>query len=706
MPNPSDEVKAKLDIVEVIREYIPLKAAGLNFRANCPFHREKTPSFMVSPEKQIWHCFGCGKGGDAFSFVMEMEGLSFIEALRLLAKKAGVVLKKADPALTSKRNVLLDLVELAAKFYHKILLDSPSAAAARAYLKDRALSEGTIEAWQIGYSPQAWETLINFLKSRGYGENEIFLAGLAVKRSEIGVGDGQTNKKYSGFYDRFRGRIMFPLSDVAGNLVGFSARILPAPAGTPRNEMEEKMGKYINTPATMIYDKSKILFGMDKAKMSIKAEDAAILVEGQMDVITAHQSGFKNVVASSGTALTGGDKDRISKDLKEQVFVLKRYTNNLYLCFDMDKAGEMASERGIAQAMQAEMNIKVIELPEGKDLDEFIKKNPSGWPQAVMAAKPMMRYFFDKIFARFDKQEYEGQRQIIKKLLPLISKFGSKIEQDFWLKRLGQEIDAKENYLREKLEEITAGNQAISGKKTVPIDQKKPPLDLKSSREEKLSELLLALALRFPSHLEYVMAHSSPDDFVGFLPINPPPLTYSDKSEIAINKIRPNHETGREQAGIDFKTFYKNLIIYYNKLIDSWSQEGGNFDLSINYHDLRNWFNDPENFTADIQNDHETKNKESYGRASLLDRLVLLADKEFYNYTEEQAKVEIISLVAYLRISSLTRERQRIIKQIALTEKETVNSEEKTERLTKLMEEYKAINEEIKLLNPNVQEII
>ena len=272
MLNPSDEIKSKLDIVDVIREYIQLKAAGLNFRANCPFHREKTPSFMVSPEKQIWHCFGCGKGGDVISFVMEIEGLSFIEALRMLAKKAGVVLKKSDPVLASKRNTLLDILELSAKYYHKVLTDSQAAETARQYLRDRALTDDTIEKWQIGYSPDTWDSLTNFLKSRGFGENEIFLSGLSVKK-----------EKAPGFYDRFRGRIMFPINDINGNVVGFTARV------RKEKEEEEKMGKYINTPATMIYDKSKILFGLDKAKMSIKAEDAVILVEGQMDAITAEQ---------------------------------------------------------------------------------------------------------------------------------------------------------------------------------------------------------------------------------------------------------------------------------------------------------------------------------------------------------------------------------------------------------------------------------
>ena len=635
MQNPSDEIKSKLDIVDVIREYIQLKAAGLNFRANCPFHREKTPSFMVSPEKQIWHCFGCGKGGDVFSFVMEIEGLSFVETLRLLAKKAGVVLKKADPALTSKRNTLLDILELSSKYYHKVLTDSPAAETARAYLRERALTDETIEKWQIGYSPDTWDSLTNFLKIRGFGENEIFLAGLSVKK-----------EKTPGFYDRFRGRIMFPIHDINGNVAGFTARV------RQEKEAEEKMGKYINTPQTMIYDKSKILFGLDKAKMAVKAEDAAILVEGQMDAIMAHQNGFNNVIASSGTALT-----------VEQVNLIKRYSNNLFLSFDMDKAGDLAAERGIAQAQAAEMNIKVIEIEGAKDPDECIKNNPEAWRQAVKNAKPMMQYYFDKTFAKLNLKDYEGQNQAEKILLPVIAKFGSKTEQDFWLKKLSQAVDANENSLREKLKEIikkqSQTNVQIKSSSVEPkeISQAKP------SREQMLSELLLALVIRFPSNLEYVINHIGPDDL----------------------------------AGESNQLLYKNLIIYYNKLIDFWTREGGNFELAINYLNLKEWLSNTENFIqdSDVKPDSQPDN---YKCLSLLDRLVLLADKDFYDYSEEKVKAEIIKIMATLRVNYLNNRRREIAKLIATLEKENLSSQEKNEKLKNLMEEFKALTEEINLI--------
>lgn len=635
MLNPSDEIKSKLDIVDVIREYIQLKAAGLNFRANCPFHREKTPSFMVSPEKQIWHCFGCGKGGDVISFVMEIEGLSFIETLRLLAKKAGVALKKSDPVLASKRNTLLDILELSAKYYHKVLTDSQAAETARQYLRDRALTDDTIEKWQIGYSPDTWDSLTNFLKSRGFGENEIFLSGLSVKK-----------EKAPGFYDRFRGRIMFPINDINGNVVGFTARV------RKEKEEEEKMGKYINTPATMIYDKSKILFGLDKAKMSIKAEDAVILVEGQMDAITAEQNGFNNLVATSGTALTA-----------EQVSLIKRYSNNLFLSFDMDKAGDLAAERGIAQAMQAEMNIKVIELPEGKDPDECIKNSPDIWRQAVKNAKPMMQYYFDKTFAKLNLRDYEGQHQAEKILLPVISKFGSKTEQDFWLKKLSHEINANENSLREKLKKIV-DKQKQNNSSLKSHEEPGELNQLKPSREQMLSELLLALAIRFPAHLEYIINNIGPEDLSGEL-----------------NKL-----------------LYKNLIIYYNKLIDLWTQEGGSFELAINYLSLKEWLSNPENFSQDNEVKKLDSQPDNYKCLNLLDRLVLLADKDFYDYNEEQTRTEIINIMSALKISYLNNRRREITKTIAALEKENISLEEKNEKLKNLLEEHKALTEEINLI--------
>ncbi|MEK7557675.1 MAG: DNA primase [Patescibacteria group bacterium] len=625
--NSSDEIKSKLDIVEVIREYIQLKAVGINFRACCPFHHEKSPSFTVSPEKQIWHCFGCQKGGDVFSFVMEMEGISFVEALRMLASKAGVILKKADPVITSQRNRLLDVSELASKYFHKVLLDSSIAESARQYLKDRGLTEDTINNWSIGYSPDGWENLVNFLKERGFNENEIFLAGLSIKK-----------ERSAGFIDRFRGRIMFPLSNVNGNVVGFSARVMPS------KEATEKLGKYVNTPQTMIYDKSKILFGLDKAKMDIKKEDAAVLVEGQMDAITAHQAGFANVIASSGTALTA-----------DQVAIIKRYSSNLFLAFDMDKAGDLAAERGIAQAMQAEMNIKVIKIPLGKDPDEFIKNNADEWPNVIAAAKPMMQYYFDKTFVKFDSSQYNDKSHAIKILFPVIAKLGSKIEQDYWIKQLSQitnitEAVLKENFieLEKKIKNIVpaiVNNRSIADSKFV-----------KQNREEMLSELLLALIIKHSSQIEYVVNRVRPDEIVG-----------------EINQ-----------------TIYKNLIIYYNKIIELQTEQTETLADEIDCRDFSDWM---------IKQCEESNQAQLVECVSRLNKLVILADKDFYEYGVEQIKAEIINIINVLKKSYLSNRLKEITKLISQVEKTGENFSNREGELKSLMEEFQLLTEEIEGLS-------
>ena len=625
MNQPSDEIKSKLDIVDVIREYIQLKPAGINFRAVCPFHNEKTPSFMVSPEKQIWHCFGCGKGGDIFSFVMEMEGLSFVEALRLLAPKAGVKLTRQDPKLTSQRNRLLDIMDFSAKYYNKILLDNKQAEQARKYLAERGLAEETIEEWQIGYSPDSWDDIINFLKSKGYNDNEIFLAGMSVKKEGTGR-----------FYNRFRGRIMFPIRDVNGNTTAFSARV------SPEKEADEKMGKYINSPQTMVYDKSKILFGLDMAKQAIKKEEAAVIVEGQMDVITARQNGFENVIASSGTALTA-----------DQVLLLKRYSPNLIIAFDMDKAGELAAERGIAQAMRQEMNIKVVELSQGKDPDEFIKKDPKAWEEAVKSAKPMMQYYFDKTLAVMNLEDVDNKRRAIKVLLPVIAKLGNKIERDFWLKKLSQKVDVEPRFLYEAMDnakqrQVSPARKPADSNLNSATEAVRP----KISREEMLSELLLALMLKFSPHIEY-----------------------------AINRLNPDHiESSAIQA------IYRNLIIYYNKNIDKWTQEGQASSFEIDYRGFKDWIE--QNFSPDQINNNDNENQ-----LALLDKLALLADKDFYNYNQEQAKDEIIKIIAILKKGFLLKSLKEIAKLIAKTE-----GEKDTEKLNGLMEEFKSLTEEIEEL--------
>lgn len=624
----SEEIKSKLDIVDIIREYIPLKPAGINFRALCPFHREKTPSFMVSPDKQIWHCFGCSRGGDIFSFVMEIEGVNFVESLRTLASKAGVTLKRQDPKLTSKRNRLLDIMEIAANYYHKVLFDNKQAGKIREYLTKRSLTEETIEEWQIGYSPDSWDDLINLLKGKGFSENEVFLAGLSSKK------EGS-----SRFYNRFRDRIMFPIFDTNGAIVAFSARVNPAyaeaSAGKPENENGFKMGKYINSPATMIYDKSRVLFGLDKAKMNIRNNDLAIIVEGQMDVITAQQNGFKNVVAISGTALT-----------VEQIGLLKRYTNNITLAFDADVAGQIAADRGIREAMRAEMNIKVIVMPGYKDPDEYIRDNPDEWRKAVQSAKSIMQYYFDRIFPSLNLDKVEDKRQATKEILPILAKLGDKIEQDFWLRKLSEKIDVEENLLREILyDKYAKERQTRQGTSNAPEISSRP----RRSREEMLSELLLALIIKFPNLIGYAINHIQVDQIIS----------------------------------LDNKLIYKSLIIYYNNVIDSLASQSEIItDREINYKEFRHWLAS-QNLPSEGTNDNV--------QLALLDKLVLLADRDFYDMDIEQAKGEVSKVIITLKKYYLIHRMKEVEKIIAQSEKE--GDEEKVHEL---MGELKMLSDEIR----------
>ncbi|MDD5032423.1 MAG: DNA primase [Patescibacteria group bacterium] len=613
-----EEIKSRLDIVEIIREYIPLKPAGINFRALCPFHREKSPSFIVSPEKQIWHCFGCGRGGDVFSFLMEIEGLGFAEVLRNLAPRAGVTLKKQDPKLTSQRNRLLDIMETAVNYYRKAL-ERDEAGSIRKYLTGRGLKEETVESWQIGYSPDSWDDLLNLLRGKGYTENEIFLAGLSTKK------DNSVR-----FYNRFRDRIMFPIFDISGAAVAFSARVRPDKEG------EEKMGKYINSPATMIYDKSRILFGLDKAKMAIKSEDLAIIVEGQMDAITAHQNNFKNVVASSGTALTA-----------EQVKLLKRYTNNIALGFDMDQAGQMAADRGVREAMAGEMNIKVILIPSGKDPDECIRNNPEDWTGAVKEAKAIMEYYFNKVFSGLNLEEVGDKRRAAKEILPILSKLGSNIEKDFWLKKLAEKIEVGENLLRETLSKFEKKElkTPIAGK-----PEKEADLKVRQSREEMLSELMLAFGIRFPGLLSYIIDRIQPDQIVG-----------------SANKL-----------------FYKDLIIYYNNVIGSENEPAGEeVSPKVSYDSLKNWLE--EKFSR------PSAGGEGDSQLKLLDRLVLLGDKDFYDLDEEAARGEIIKIIITLKRYYLIYRMKEIEKTIAHCEEEGEG-----EKARGLMEELKIMSDEMR----------
>jgi len=426
--SPVDEIKNKLDVVDVIQGYIRLQKAGQNYKALCPFHSEKAPSFVVSPEKQMWKCFGCGAGGSIFDFVMQMEGVEFGDALRMLAQRAGVELKKIDPKLKTERTRIYEICYLANQFFIKQLAASQAGKNIQKYLTGRGLKTAAIKDWQIGYAPKQWQALLDFLGSRGYSDDEISKAGLAVKK------EGE-NK----YYDRFRDRIIFPIHDLNGLVIGFTARENP-------EQPDSRMGKYINTPNTLVYDKSLAIYGLNKAKLDIKKENLCVLVEGQMDVLMTHQAGFKNVVASSGTALT-----------EKQLRILKRYTENLATAFDMDLAGEVATKRGIDLAIQFGFNTKVINLPGEQDPADCLQKDSLTWPQLVNKATSIIEFYLSNALTKHDSQTIEGKKEIIKILLPVIKKIPNKIEQDHWLQELAQRLKVQEKSLFEEMKKVKTG---------------------------------------------------------------------------------------------------------------------------------------------------------------------------------------------------------------------------------------------------------
>lgn len=473
---PIDEIKSRLDVVEVVGSYIRLKKAGKDYKAFCPFHKEKNPSFYVSPSKQIWHCFSCNAGGDIFSFVEKIEGVEFSDALRTLAKKAGVVLKREDPQLHSQRNILYQICEEATEFFQKELQKNIST---QDYLKDRGLKKETISDFKIGFASDSWDLLYGHLTELGFKEKDIELAGLIVKKEKITAGKRD-------YYDRFRSRIMFPLCDLNGQVLGFTGRIFSAPQGQDLAKGGGEIAKYVNTPETLIYNKSRVIYGLDKAKVDIRKKDNCVIVEGQMDLIMAHQAGTKNTVATSGTALTS-----------EHLEILKRYTENIVFCFDSDTGGENATKRAISMAQQFEFNIKIALLSKGKkDPAEIIKESPEQWEKILEKVKPIMDFYFENTISKYPEHlNVEQKREVAKELLYPIKNLANAIEQSHWIQILASKLKVEEKVLIETLKKIKAretGDEDFIAPKTI-----------KSDRVKDLEERLLGVAIKH-KQLDYL----------------------------------------------------------------------------------------------------------------------------------------------------------------------------------------------------------
>ncbi len=439
--DPIEDIKSRLDVVDTVAEYLQLKPAGSgSFKACCPFHQEKTPSFFVNRPRQSWHCFGCAQGGDVISFVQKMEGMDFPEALELLAQKAGVTLPTFNVATTSERKRLIEVNELASKYFRAQLLQNPHAAHARAYVAKRGLDDLTCDLWRIGYAPDGWNNLTDALRAKGVIDDELIRAGLAIKRdsshhpqTHSSLESHEDGDMGVSVYDRFRNRLMFTICDLHGKVVGFTGRVLDENA---------KEAKYVNTPETLLYKKSHILFGLDKAKGEIKRQDLVVIVEGNMDVITSHQFVVTNVVASSGTALTG-----------EQLNLLKRFTTNLAIAFDADTAGNAATIRGLDLARGMDFNVRVLTLPSdaGKDPDEAIRKDVEIWKKSIGDAASIIDWLYRNAFRGRDATTPAGKQQIAGSLLGEFKRIHHAIERDAWVMRLAKDLDVSEEALRQEL---------------------------------------------------------------------------------------------------------------------------------------------------------------------------------------------------------------------------------------------------------------
>lgn len=413
------EIKSKLPVLDVVGETVALKRAGSAYKGLCPFHAEKTPSFIVSPDRESWRCFGCSEGGDIFTFVMRRDGLDFREALARLADKAGVELSEHSAREDRLRRRLREALEAAVAWYREVLMQTRQAERARAYLAERGLSDATLERFTIGYAPNTWEALTKRLRAKGFTDAELIGAGLASPSTRGGV------------YDRFRGRIIIPIRDASGRAMGLGGRIMPGAEGP----------KYLNSPATPLFDKSRTLYGIDLAKGAIRREKLAVIVEGYTDVMAAHQAGFENVVASLGTALTQG-----------QVELANRYADAVALAYDVDLAGETATQRGLLEELGPVVSkVRVIRIPTGKDPDELIRTDPDGWRRAVADAAELLPYFMQRAAAEVDMRQAQGRSGYTRRMLDLLRRLPDRVEQDSYIPQLAQLAGIDERVLRDDL---------------------------------------------------------------------------------------------------------------------------------------------------------------------------------------------------------------------------------------------------------------
>ncbi len=486
MNSPVDKIKEKLSIVDVISSYLTVEQSGKNYKVKCPFHNEKTPSFYISPDRGTYYCFGCGAKGDIFSFVQHFEGTDFLGALKLLAARAGVPLEHGNYSGESRdeKERLYDIMEEATKFFEIAFAKEP---AARTYLRDRGLADVTIGLFRIGFAPDTWRSVSDHLIKKGYKKEDIETVGLIKSsdkaKSTVG-GSPDSQSEYRGFYDRFRGRILFPISDSSGRVIAFSGRIfgLSAQAGKP----DAEAAKYLNSPDTPLFNKSNVLFGIDRAKTAIRTRGYTIVVEGQMDLLMSHQAGFTNTVAVSGTAFADHTSDSESKI--NNLGLIRRLSPNIIFAFDGDSAGIRAAGRAAMIALSLDMQVKIARLPEGKDPADIILENNDAWKEIIKNSVNIVSFHIDRICAGTTDLRRRG-KEIREIVFPFLSMVKSSIERSAYISEIYSKTGIAERAIIEDFDTYERTHPT----NTIPTNTISHQIPQTSSRREHLEKRLFGI---------------------------------------------------------------------------------------------------------------------------------------------------------------------------------------------------------------------
>ncbi len=477
-----EEIRSRTDIVDIISEYVSLSAAGKNFKGLCPFHEEKTPSFMVSRDRQMFKCFGCNEGGNVFTFLMKHEGMSYPEAIRLLSEKCGVTIpesSEADRALGQAKDKLRKLNQSTVNYFHKVLMNSAAGKQALTYLRERGIRDNTIDSFKLGYSLPGWDALLRAAGKAGFS-TEIMLQGGLISQSK---------KNKNNYYDRFRGRVMFPIFDAQGEPIGFGGRIL---------ESSESDVKYMNSPETPLYNKSRSLYNLNLAKEAIRKEGFAVLAEGYLDVIACFQAGVHNMVASLGTSLSDG-----------HVRLIKRYTDEVVIAYDSDSAGTAATSRGLNLLVKGGLKVRMLHLTSGKDPDDFVRENGvEPFRELIAEAVDLVDYKIHKVQEQTNIDSPEGKTQTVEELVTTLANLGSEIEKHEYVKKCAEKLNVEEDYIWQQLEELGAGKRVR--RSTQP---RKKTAAKKMSAREATERRLLECLIQYPRLISRARSELTHEDF-------------------------------------------------------------------------------------------------------------------------------------------------------------------------------------------------